>query len=378
MVRVRVCFSAERSLEKEGNRSLSSRLGWAGLAGERSRFRSSQAATGSVLPLMFLRWSLIFLIAAVAPLNAAIFPDQVGAFKKGAPQTFSAPDLDLNDEYGIQAMEQADYVSPENKHFIATAWRFHDSTGAMAMFEFRRPPGATPSKVTKLAVSTSDGVIFAYGNYLFQLTGAVPGEADLGQIYAQLPMFENSALPLLIDALPSSGLIPNSERYILGPVSLQRFEPRIAPSVAAFHLGAEGQFGQYQTPKGPLKLLVFEYPTPNMARERFDEFEKIPGAMAKRAGSLVAVTIQPPDADAAERVLAQVRYTANVTMNEVPPVDAKQVGGMLLSVIALAGILLGMCLIAGIGFGAFRVILRKLGWGTGEPEPMIELHLSNK
>jgi hypothetical protein len=65
-------------------------------------------------------------------------------------------------------------------------------------------------------------------------------------------------------------------------------------------------------------------------------------------------------------------------MNEMPPGEAKQVGGMLLSVIALAGILLGMCLIAGIGFGAFRVILRKLGWSTGEPEPMITLHLSNK
>ncbi len=100
--------------------------------------------------------------------------------------------------------------------------------------------------------------------------------------------------------------------------------------------------------------------------------------MAKRVGSLVAITIQPPDADAAERLLAQVRYNANVTLNEVPPVSAKQVGGMLISIIALAGVILGMCLVAGIGFGAFRVILRKLGWSTGEPEPMIELHLSSK
>ena len=40
--------------------------------------------------------------------------------------------------------------------------------------------------------------------------------------------------------LPADGLIPNSERYILGPVSLDRFEPRIPPSVAAFHLGSRG------------------------------------------------------------------------------------------------------------------------------------------
>lgn len=321
---------------------------------------------------------LIFFLAAVAPLHAAIFPDQVGAFKKGPPTTVSAPDLELYDEYGIQATEQAEYASPDNQHFIATAWRFHDSTGAMAMFEARRPPGATPSKLTKLAVSTSDGVIFAYGNYLLQLTGAVPGEAELSQIYARLPLFENSALPLLFEALPPSGLIPNSERYIVGPVSLQRFEPRIAPSQAAFHLGAEAQLGQYQTPKGKLILAIFEYPTPSIARERLEELQKIPGAVAKRAGSLVAITVQPPDADAAERVLAQVRYNANVTMNEVPPVNVKQVGGMLLSIVALAGLILGLCLIAGIGFGAFRLILRKLGWDASRSNEMIELHLGSK
>jgi hypothetical protein len=318
-----------------------------------------------------------FLFAAVVPLHAAIFPDQVGAFKKGPVKTVSAPDLELYDEYGLQATEQAEYTSPDKK-FLATAWRFHDSTGAMAMFEARRPPGAMPSTVAKLAVSTSDGVIFAYGNYLFQLTGDVPGDTELKQIYDQLPLFENSALPLLVDALPPSGLIPNSERYILGPVSLQRFEPRIAPSLAAFHLGAEGQLGQYQTPKGKLTLLVFDYPTPNMARERFDEFEKIPGAVAKRVGPLVAVTVQPPDPDAAERVIAQVRYNANVTMNEQAPVNAKQVGGMLFAIIALSGLILGLCVVAGIGFGAFRVILRKLGWVTREPGEMITLHLGNK
>ena len=127
-----------------------------------------------------------------------------------------------------------------------------------------------------------------------------------------------------------------------------------------------------------MTLTIFDYPTPNMARERFDEFEKIPGAVVKRAGPLVAVTIQPPDPDAAERVLAQVRYTANITMNENAPISVKQVGGMLMSIIALAGLILGLCLVAGIGFGAFRVILRKLGWSTAEPGEMITLHLGNK
>src|SRR6202030_2442912 len=119
----------------------------------------------------------------------------------------------------------------------------------------------SPAPILKLAVTTSDGRIFAFGNYVFQFTGAVPPASDLEAIYAQLPRLEQSPLPSLIGYLPQAGLIPNSERYVLGPVSLDRFEPRIPPSVAAFHLGTEGQIAKYKSPKGPLSLAIFYYPT---------------------------------------------------------------------------------------------------------------------
>jgi hypothetical protein len=326
---------------------------------------------------------LILFLAAVVSVQAGIFPDQLGTFAKSAPKTLSAPDRELDNEYGIQANEAAEYTSPDKagagkKHFVATGWRFQNSTGAMAMFEARRPPKATPSKIAKLAVTTSDGVIFTYGNYLLQLTGSLPGEVELNQLYDQLPLLEQSSLPLVIDALPADGLIPNSERYILGPVSLQRFYASIPPSVAAFHFDAEAQSGQYQTPKGRLTLAVFNYPSASIARERYEEFAKIPGAIVKRAGPLVAVTVQPPDADAAERVLAQVRYASNVTLNAAAPVSGRQVGGMVISIMMLAGFILFLCVIAGIGFGTFRVILRKFGWWNEESHTMTVLHLGNK
>src|SRR5271163_1057192 len=110
-----------------------------------------------------IKTSLALLIAGCGAAGAAIFPDQIGDFKKGPPKTISIPDQALLDEFGLDATEQAEYTNAA-KHFTATAWRFRDSTGAMAMFEFRRPPGATPSNLTNLSVHTSDGTIFAYGN----------------------------------------------------------------------------------------------------------------------------------------------------------------------------------------------------------------------
>ncbi len=321
--------------------------------------------------------AVIFAALLSAGARGAIFPDQVGAFQKGELKTIGAPDQALYSEYGLDAAEQAAYASPEGK-FTTSAWRFRDSTGAMAMFEARRPPGATRTDTTKLAVRTSDGVIFVYGNYVFQLTGTLPPEADLQQLYANLPKLEQSPLPALATDLPADGLVPNSERYVVGPVSLDRFFAGMSPSMAAFHLGAEAQLGKYQTAKGLLTLAIFNYPTPNMARERYQEFQKIPGAVARRVGSLVAVTIAPPDADAAERVLSKVKYETNLTWNEkVPENEIKGTAKLIINIFIFSGLLVGLCLIAGLLYGGARVFARKMNRGE-DPDAMITLHLGGK
>jgi hypothetical protein len=326
--------------------------------------------------LQGLKTAVLLLIPALA--SAAIFPDKIGAFEKGSPTAASIQDQGLFAEFGLETTEQAEYKSPEKKHFTATAWRFHDSTGAMAFFQAHRASGATAAPLAKLSSTTSDGIVYAYGNYVLQLTGAVPPQEDMAPVYAHLPKLEQSPLPALMTFLPAAGLIPNSERYLLGPASLDRFEPRITPSVAGFHLGAEGQIGKYSSPKGPLSLAIFAYPTPNMARERLAEFQKIPGAMAKRAGPLVVVTLDPPDLDAAERLLAQVKYEANLTISEKVPVnEVKGFAKIMVNTFVLAGIVGAMCIIAGFALGGYKVIARKLG-RTVESESMITLHIDSK
>jgi hypothetical protein len=308
--------------------------------------------------------------------SAAIFPDQIGEFKKSAPKTIGVPDRALYDEYGLEATEAADYTGPGGKQFSATGWHLHDSTGAMALFQFRRPPGAVPANFAPLAVRTSDGIIFVYGNYVFQFTGAYPDPKDgLAAFYQQLTKVENSPLPGVSSYLPTDGRVPNSERYILGPVSLQRFEPAIPPSVAAFHLGSEAQLVKYQTAKGLFSVIVFAYPTPSMAREQAAAMEKLPGAVVKRTGPLVAATLSPPDADAAERVLARINYQASVNVDEKPPVNqVKGFAGMILSMFILAGIIVVLCVMGGVGFAGVRILSRKM-WQKEDTAAMIVLDL---
>ncbi|HLJ14537.1 MAG TPA: DUF6599 family protein [Bryobacteraceae bacterium] len=311
------------------------------------------------------------------PLHGAIWPDQFGVYKKVSSKAVGAPDPALMQEYGFEAGEQAEYKSPTGA-FTGTAWRLQDSTGALATFQWMRPADAKPSSISKLAARTDKGLLFAFGNYVFEFSGYTPTPEQLNEFYSILPRLGSAALPVISTYLPPDHLVPNSERYILGPVSLERFDPRIPPSVAAFHFGAEAQLGRYHTAKGDFNLAIFAYPTPDIARDRVKEFEKISGAVVKRAGPMVAVILSPPDPDAAERVLAQVDYRVSITLNTgVPPKVDQNVATMLINIFALAGIVLALCVGAGIAFGGLRVLRSRFGHKDLE-EPMILLHLSDK
>jgi hypothetical protein len=115
-----------------------------------------------------------------------------------------------------------------------------------------------------------------------------------------------------------------------------------------------------------------------MARERQAEFLKISGTIAKRSGPLVGVVVEPPDPDAAQLVLAGVRYDGNLTLNEKVPVNqARAIATLFLNIFTLSGILILLSIIVGVGFGGFRVLLRKMG-KADDDEPFQLLRIRDK
>ena len=103
-------------------------------------------------------------------------------------------------------------------------------------------------------------------------------------------------------------------------------------------------------------------------------FEKLPGAVAKRSGPLVAVILSPPDPDAAERLLAQVRYQAEITEDEYVPTRRDNIGNLVINAFVLTGILAAFCIVAGLCAGGVRAMMRH-GKKGDELDPMILLHL---
>ena len=317
-------------------------------------------------------------LAVLFPLlaGAATWPEMFGDYHRTAAAPARLTDHPLWDELGLKDSETAVYENGKAK-FTATSYRLVDTTASLAAFDWQRPTNAKPSKLADLAVETEDGVVLVHGNYLLELKGYKPSAEELTPVLNGLLDVDRTPLPTLPSFLPDSGLVPNSERYITGPVALQHFDPGIPPSVAAFHLGAEAQLGVFHSQKGDVTLAIFSYPTNQMAMQKDTEFQKLPGAVVKRSGPLLAVILSPPDADLAERLLAQVRYVAQVTLHEPTPTNARQVGNMLVNIFVLIGILLVFSVVAGMFVGGFRAFFLRGRRGQTE-DPMILLHLEER
>jgi hypothetical protein len=310
---------------------------------------------------------------------AAILPDTIGLYHRAPTASAPVTDKPLWEEYGLKESEHATYQNGSDK-FTATAWRLQDPTAALAAFDWQRPASSQRAKAAAtavLAAETDDSLLVVHGNYLLSFNGYKPVPAELAMIFDALKNVDTTPLPTLPGHLPDQDLVPNSERYVIGPTSLQRFNSGIPPSVAGFRYSAEAQLGVYRNPKGDANLAIFSYPTPQIAMQRATEFEKIPGALAKRTGPLVAVILSPPDPDFAEKVLANVRYEAAVTRDEYVPTRRDNIGELLLNAFILIGILLGFAVVSGLALGGVRAFLRR-GKTGADAEAMITLHLEQR
>jgi hypothetical protein len=301
---------------------------------------------------------ILVVVAGVAAAAPAVLPPRMGDFNRTATPSYAPADAALFREYGLDTAERAQYVAGDRKLEI-TLLRAKDATGAFGMYQWLRPADAKPAQQIERSVEKGDALLFQYGNYVLELRGARPEQEHLEALLSILPRFERTVAPPVFKYLPSEGRVANSERFIQGPVALQMLAPTVPPSTAAFHMGAEGEVAEYGAEGGKLKLLLFTYPTPQMARAQIEEFHRIAGIVTKRSGPIVAVILNPFSRDEAEKLLARVRYDATLTWNQPPQMRNENIGEFLVGVVMLCLILVGFAILAGVGLGGVRILLGK-------------------
>ncbi len=333
---------------------------------------------------------IAFLLLLPTLSSAMILPDTIGHWKRGDPVAAQAPDGKVWGEYGLQESETAPYTDPAlPQKFSITAYRFSDSTGALAAWMDVRPADAKKIEVDGIGVEVPDGPkaaqYVAVGNLLLIFHDYKPNKEELAHVFLTAPHYAHAPLPTLPGYMPT-GAIPNSERYIFGPESLTRFAPAIPSPTAAFHFSSEAEMADY-APVGEAKnggknppkttIVVFNFPGIEMAQKQYPLFEAIPGVVAKRSGPLVAVALHAVNPSEAERLLAQVKYQAEVTVAEPPPSLKNNPANLFLNIMILCGVLIGFCLVSGLVFGGLRYARKRSG-ASPEGDEMISLHLTGR
>ena len=272
-------------------------------------------------------------------------------------------------EYGFSDFETATYTRNDRKMQIRTA-RFGDTSGAYGAFTFYRQPQMQEEKIGDRAASNNSRILFYRGNVLVDVAlerVTAMSAADLRALAELLPEPKGraTACPPCQSSLPKQSLIANSERYIVGPVALERLGIPIPANLVDFSKGAEVEFGRYRSSIGEGGVTLIEYPTPQIAGDRLRAIQSaaLPGGpfAYKRSGPLVvAVNGNIPEAEA-QSLLAQVNYDADVTpLQRTKPNLKEDRAAFIVALILLVVAVLVVALIFSLAFGGFRLLAQRL------------------
>lgn len=346
--------------------------------------------------------------AADSPAPAAILPAQFGGWEmngsamKSADAAAADPaNAAVLKEYGFQRFERADYTREDGRKLAIKAAVFDDASGAYGAFTYYQTPIMLDEKIGALAGSLTNRVLFFQGNVLvdalFDKVNAMSA-AELRELAGMLPTPVGSAgkLPPLRSYLPTREYEKNTTKYILGPAALSRVGAPLPTGMVDFTSGAEVALAKYSVTAGDATMMLIEYPTPQIAIAKMKQIDashqattQQPGAasivdigpyFARRTGPIIVIAAGPISQSEARTMLASVSWEADVTWNENTYLAKRNnLANLLFNAIVLCGVVIGLALVVGVGFGGVRILAKRLFPGRvfDRPDEMeiISLHL---
>lgn len=352
---------------------------------------------------------LAFALALVAggawtvPLAAqGLLPASLGTWtSSGAPTQVSAQQIEqlasdranILREYGVSAGERREYATG-NEKISVTLYRMVDPSAAFGVFTFLRDPDmALPAPI--IAASYAAGkrgrALLVVGHLVMDVESAKlqMAAADLNALAQSVAgQADRRPYPPIATFLPPDGLIPGSERYVLGPLALAQAFPPGAKNQndwAGFGSSAEAIVGRYRLSGKPSGggpgdeglLLLILYPTQQLAAERYNALNKSfalnvepgqagdrPFVFGTRSSALIALLAGAESRETAAGLLNRVHYASDVTWS-APTHDLTDPGisTIVVGAIVDTGAIMLLALAASLGFGGFRILAKFIAPG---------------
>jgi hypothetical protein len=303
----------------------------------------------------------------------------------------------VDQDYGVKAPELRTYQLGKTRTQVVVE-PAPDASSAYGLLTFYQTTAMTTEKNIQLAVGDTNQTLMARANNFIRFLRAKDSPISASDFKALLVFVGGdkasaSTLKALPRPLPPKGLVPGSEKYILGLEAAKRVLPSFRTDLIGFDQGAEVQLGQYQNGKGASTLVSISYPTPQIARVRFGSLTNLLGlnqdhgavsVYGRRDGSYVFLTLNAGTAGYASALMDQFKVTESISWDQKYTSQRTftlQLVYMILSILALAAILIGGCVIAGVLFFLSRRFAGKFfpgsQWGHSDEEQLIRLNLNS-
>jgi hypothetical protein len=283
-------------------------------------------------------------------------------------------------EYIVKSVEQRSYTQGAQTSAV-NLYRFRDPSSAYGAYTFLRNDSLSIVNLGSYASAARDRAVIVVGEMLLDVSvppkQARPVDADLKLLADALDKkADHTPYPFIGEHLPEKGRVPNSERYVIGPLSLAHYIPLGTDDWLGFDHSAETILARYRlTGKDRDKeetLLIASYPTQQIAAEKFAGMLRRftfdpPGGVqpgqnvlfGKRASSFIAVVVGAPSREAANKLLDEVAYESQVTWNEPhQTLTEPTINSMIVGAFLGTGAIMILAVAAGIGFGGIRVLVK--------------------
>jgi hypothetical protein len=319
------------------------------------------AAAQGILPSNFAGWTGAASSTVIPPtgLDAILGPD-TAAFR----------------EYIVKSVEQRSYTQGVQAASI-TLYRLRDPSSAYGAYTFLRNETLADANLGSYASASHDRALIVVGEMLLDVSApakkARPSDADLKHLSDLLDKkADHTPYPYVGGHLPEKGRVRDSERYVIGPLSLAHFVPLGTDDWMGFDHSAETILAHYQVAGKDETLLISSYPTQQVAAAKFAGMLRRfvfdpPGGVpqgqnvlfGKRVSSFIAVVVGAPSRQAANKVLDQVGYASNVTWDEPKQtLTEPSINNMIVEAFLGTGAIMIFAVAAGIGFGGIRILVK--------------------
>lgn len=321
---------------------------------------------------------------AVSMPPAPLLPDHFGEWQVSGPGDNSIVIADDVLKELIVTRRDVKKYAAEGNAATVSAIEFADATGAYSAFTLLRTPEMHPcAGGNSLGVdcSVSAGkLLFWQGDTLVSIAPSglkAVSASSFNELVGTLPRPSGSkgAHPLLPTRVPQEGLLKETVRYAVGPLTYAAGGGQIPASVIDFSKSPEILTARYSGRSGRGLLTTIFYPTPTIAGDRSRAVEAavkdrtLPADMlagapqTARSGPIVTLASSGFPAKEAAKLVGKVKYQADVTWNKpegyMDQFKVTNAASVMVQIMIFVFVMTGAALVLGLVFGGGRAAFRR-------------------